>query len=85
MEAIIQSSIDVSNSAYTASQVNTQLRLAHMAETNYTESGMGTDLSRLRAQGDGHMDEAHALKLKAIRGAKSSISAVTTCGRPDPV
>lgn len=39
------------------------MRLAHSAETNYTESGDSSDdLSRLTNTSDGHMDEVHSLR-----------------------
>lgn len=63
IEALAHAAIDAANNAYNNSQINTQVRLVYLGETNYTESGsFGTDLSRLRAVNDGHMDEAHPLR-----------------------
>ena len=44
------------------SSVTHKYRLAHAAETNYTETGTSTDLSRFRSTNDGFMDEVHALR-----------------------
>ena len=51
------------NTAYTNSQITTQLRLVYKGEVNYVEvSNMDIDLDRLRQPADGYMDEIHALR-----------------------
>lgn len=63
IEAVVQGSIAISNTAYENSEVNPRLRLVYSGEVNYTQSSdMGTDLSRLRDTGDGFMDEIHAIR-----------------------
>ncbi len=48
------------NTAYENSGVNHRLRLVHVAEVDYVESGdSGTDLGRLQAVGDGYLDAVH--------------------------
>ena len=61
--ALIQLAIDETNQGYTHSQINTHIALAHSYQTSYTESGsMATDRDRFRINGDGQMDEVHALR-----------------------
>lgn len=63
IEALIALGISLANAAFTNSQINTQFRLVHAAETAYAETGnYNTDLSRLRNTNDGLMDEVHALR-----------------------
>ena len=63
MEALIVLGISLANTAFTNSQINTQFRLVHTAETDYAETGnYNTDLSHLRSTNDGFMDEVHALR-----------------------
>ncbi len=62
MQALVQGSIDISNIAYVNSDIDPRLRLVHSQEINYTETNMSTDLGRLRATNDGHMDQVHALR-----------------------
>jgi hypothetical protein len=63
MLALINLAVDESNAAYEASDIATRLRLVHVAQVNYSESGnFSTDLSRLRGTTDGNMDEVHALR-----------------------
>jgi hypothetical protein len=51
------------NVALADSGANLRIRAAHVRETDYTETGaFGTDLDRLRINGDGYMDEAHSLR-----------------------
>lgn len=52
------------NAAYVNSGVNQRIRIVHNQLTTYTEStsDMGTDLGRLRSNGDGQIDEVHALR-----------------------
>lgn len=67
MIATMNGFISTTNNAYINSQINQRVRLVHLAETNYVEATgagtpMGTDLDRLRANGDGFMDEVHSLR-----------------------
>jgi hypothetical protein len=62
MEATLVGAIEQANSAHRDSGAPVEFRLVHMAETNYTEVGTGTDLSRFRNTSDGFMDEVHALR-----------------------
>ena len=62
-DALAIQAVAEANQAYANSGITARLNLVHTALTNYTESGdMGTDLSRLRGNGDGYMDELHALR-----------------------
>ena len=57
--------IALTNQSFTNSQINYQVELVYVGETNYTESGnYSTDLSRFRISGDGYMDEVHTLRNK---------------------
>lgn len=59
----INTAIAEANQAFTRSQINTQLRLVHIVEVNYGESGdMGLDLSRIAGKADGYMDEIHGVR-----------------------
>jgi peptidyl-Asp metalloendopeptidase len=63
MRALINLGVTETNQAYANSGIIPRLRLVHMSEVAYTESGsMSTDLSRLRSTNDGHMDGVHALR-----------------------
>jgi len=63
IEALIALGISLANTAFTNSQINTQFRLVHTAETAYAETGnYNTDLGRLRSTNDGFMDEVHTLR-----------------------
>lgn len=63
VESRIVSAIAAANQAYANSSLALSLNLVHMAETQYVETGdMGQALSALRQNGDGRMDEAHALR-----------------------
>lgn len=63
MKARIKSGIDLSNLAYAYSSVTPRLRLVHVEEVAYTESGnITTDVNRLTAQTDGYMDIVHTLR-----------------------
>jgi hypothetical protein len=60
MENEIKLEVAESNLAYANSQVTQRFHLVYAGEVVYTETGdASTDLSRLRAQGDGYMDEVH--------------------------
>ncbi|MBM5812537.1 MAG: hypothetical protein FJ191_11325 [Gammaproteobacteria bacterium] len=63
VESRIVSAIAAANQAYANSGLALSLNLVHMAETQYVETGdMSQALSALRQNGDGVMDEAHALR-----------------------
>lgn len=63
IESLIILSISVTNGAYSSSQVNPRLRLVHMAETNYPETGNASlDLGRFSGTSDGFIDEVHSLR-----------------------
>lgn len=62
IENTIVGAIANMNAGHLASGVEEEVRLVHMAETNYQETGATNDLSRFRSTSDGHMDEVHALR-----------------------
>ncbi len=63
MQASMASWQSQTNSAYASSQVKGTIRIVNVQQTNYTESGSGsTDLGRLSSNGDGNMDEVHAIR-----------------------
>lgn len=63
IQGTILLAIQETNDAYTNSGVNQRVRLVHMQEVNYVESGNSTtDKNRLRNPTDGIMDEVHALR-----------------------
>jgi hypothetical protein len=63
MLARIALGVAETNQGYVNSRIRTRLRLVHAEQVDYAESGnSSTDLSRLRAPGDGFMDNVHALR-----------------------
>jgi len=63
MQALINLGVTETNQAYANSGIVPRLRLVHMSEIAYAESGtLGTDLPRLRGNGDGFLDTVHALR-----------------------
>jgi len=63
VENRIISAVEAANQAYLNSQVDQQLNLVYVGETDYVETGdMGVALSALRSPSDGVMDEVHALR-----------------------
>ena len=60
--ALIALAMAESNVAYSNSLINTQLRLVHTVEVENTSGDFSADLSNLRGQSDGHLDEIHALR-----------------------
>lgn len=63
IEAEIELAVAEANEGYVNSEIGTQLRLVHTAEVSYTASGsLGTDLSRVKNQDDGYMEQVHALR-----------------------
>jgi hypothetical protein len=60
---LINLGVAETNLAYARSGIIPRLRLVHMSEIAYAETGaLGTDLPRLRATADGFMDSVHALR-----------------------
>jgi hypothetical protein len=63
MEADIYLAVEQSNQSYINSNINQRLRLVHIAEVNYVESGDTVlDRDRLKAKADGFVDNVHALR-----------------------
>ncbi len=63
MRSQIEQAFVEANTVFQNSRVDTRLRVAHLAEVTYTESGtVSNDLARLRAPVDGFLDEAHTLR-----------------------
>jgi hypothetical protein len=61
--ALVAGYVDSANQIYADSGVAHRLRLVHSAELAYVESGnLITDLARLKAPAEGHMDGVHALR-----------------------
>ena len=81
-EAAIVAAVNNANDAYVRSQVDAQLRLVHLAQINYTETGdMSVTLADLRSNGDGKMDEAHSWRDTYGADVVSMISGDTNyCG-----
>ncbi len=64
IEARIKNAMASANQAYVNSKVPIRLKLVHMAEIEYRESGMGTDLERLQAKNDKYMTAVHSWRDK---------------------
>ena len=63
MQGNVLLALQATNDSYANSGINQRVRLAHMQEVNYTESGSSvTDRDRLRNPTDGIMDDVHALR-----------------------
>jgi hypothetical protein len=63
MKALILTALNETNAAYSMSGVTTRLRLVHVQEYSYAETGnMSTDLTRFRNAGDGYFDNVHSLR-----------------------
>lgn len=63
MQATILLAMEETNQSYLNSGITQRLRLAHMAEVSYTESGNSmTDRDRLQNGSDGFMDNVHTLR-----------------------
>jgi len=65
----VLTAVDLTNESFINSNINYQIELAYVGLTNYTETGnttsdYSTSLSRFRTNGDGYMDEVHALRNK---------------------
>jgi hypothetical protein len=63
IETKITNAVAMANQAYINSNIDMQINLVGMAETNYVETGnMSTSLTDLTGTGDGKMDEVHTLR-----------------------
>lgn len=63
MKARILLAVNETNTSYSNAGVTTRLRLVHVQEYSYTETGnMSTDLTRFRTSGDGYFDSIHAYR-----------------------
>lgn len=63
IKATILTALNETNTGYANSGVAPRLRLVHVEEVAYTESGnISTDVSRLAGTADGYMDNLHALR-----------------------
>jgi peptidyl-Asp metalloendopeptidase len=63
MKARIALAMTETNTAYARSGVLTRLRLVHVEEYSYTETGnLDADLTRFRGTGDGFFDTVHSLR-----------------------
>lgn len=58
----ILTAVALTNQSFANSQINYQIELVYAGQTNYTEVGYKTDLSRFMTSGDGYMDEVHTLR-----------------------
>jgi hypothetical protein len=90
MESDIYLAVDQSNQSYINSKINQRLRLVHIAEVSYVESGNSiTDRDALKAKADGLVDNVHTLR--NTFGADAVVMITETsdkCGRSfimDPV
>lgn len=63
MKATILTALNETNQSYANAGVTTRLRLVHVQEYSYAETGnMSTDLTRFRNNGDGYFDSIHTLR-----------------------
>lgn len=63
IEADILVAVAETNETFRNSGITPRIRLVHMREVTYTESGtLSTDLERLQITNDGHMDGVHTLR-----------------------
>jgi hypothetical protein len=64
MNNLVNLGISESNTSYANSGITQRVRLVHSAEIAYTEAAddIGTDLDRLIATADGHLDTVHTLR-----------------------
>jgi hypothetical protein len=60
----ILTAVTLTNQSFINSQINYQIELVYAGQTNYTESGVSTDLLRFRLPNDGYMDEVQTLRNK---------------------
>jgi len=80
LEAQIELAVAETNLGFSESEVGINLRLVHTAEVTYSESHFdwSETLNRLRGQGDGFMDDVHALRDQV--GADHVVMIVDTVG-----
>jgi len=79
--ATANAAIAATNTAYSSSLVNSQVRLVYVGEINYTEgSSSGQDLGRLRNTSDGFMDEVHQLREQYNADMVALLSNGSGCG-----
>lgn len=63
IKATILTALNETNDSYLNSGATTRLRLVHVEEYSYTETGnLETDLTRFRNNGDGYFDSIHTLR-----------------------
>ncbi|MFM8323025.1 MAG: M12 family metallo-peptidase [Chloroflexota bacterium] len=63
IQSLINLAVLETNASYTNSGVHQRIKLVKMVRTEYLQSGsLQTDLLRLQAAGDKHMDELHTLR-----------------------
>lgn len=63
LKARVALAVTETNTSYAHAGVTTRLRLVHMEQVTYTETGnIGTDLNRLAGTSDGYMDVVHSLR-----------------------
>ncbi len=63
IEAKISLAVAEANSVFQNSKANVRVRLAHVAEIAYAESGsLATDVNRLQLANDGFLDQTHSLR-----------------------
>lgn len=78
----ILTAVALTNQSFINSQINYRIELVYAGQTNYTESGYITDLTRFGTAGDGYMDEVHALRNKYSADVCVLLSFTTdACGR----
>ena len=78
----ILTAVALTNQSFVNSQINYQIELVYAGQTNYTESGYKTDLTRFVTAGDGYMDEVHVLRNKYSADVCVLLSFTTdACGR----
>ena len=58
----IQLAVDETNQSFVNSDMDYEIELVYVEETNYTEVDIETDLSRFSTDNDGYMDEVHDLR-----------------------
>ncbi len=63
IKATILTALNETNTSYANAGVTTRLRLVHVQEYSYAETGnLNTDLTRFRTNGDGFFDSIHSLR-----------------------
>jgi hypothetical protein len=63
MKATILTALNETNTSYANAGVSPRLRLVHVEEYSYAETGnLNTDLTRFRTNGDGYFDSIHTLR-----------------------